>query len=87
MDLEVNAIFENGLLRPLGPVTLGERAEVHLKISPIAPDDDSTREGELARQRHAVSEMLAEFAGLPQPTEGETFSGTDHDRILYGRRT
>jgi predicted DNA-binding antitoxin AbrB/MazE fold protein len=85
MDLEVNAIFENGVLRPLAPVALGERAEVHLKITPFAANGDSPRDGELARQSQAVSEMLAEFAGLPQPAEGEAFSGTDHDRILYGR--
>jgi predicted DNA-binding antitoxin AbrB/MazE fold protein len=86
MDLEVNAIYENGVLRPLAPVTLGECAEVHLKITPCATHGGLAAESELSRQNRAVNEMLDEFATLPQPTEGEAFSGTDHDQILYGPR-
>jgi len=60
MSETIPAIYERGLLRPLIPLLLPERARVHIQI--VAPD----RAGEQERQR--VYQVLAE-AGIirPQP--------------------
>ena len=39
MVQQVEAIYENGLLRPLQPLNLKESEHVYLKVSPNAADD------------------------------------------------
>ncbi len=84
MDIRVDAVYENGVLKPVTPVALDEREQVHLVITPgvAAPADDPA---ELAPQRQALDALLAEFRALPQPANTDGFSGSDHDRVLYGR--
>lgn len=44
MSIQVKAIFENGLLRPLQAVRLAEKQEVTVTIdTPAAADDDRSR--------------------------------------------
>jgi predicted DNA-binding antitoxin AbrB/MazE fold protein len=46
MPIDVDAVYENGVLRLKSPVDLPEKAEVHVRIDPAAPaaaeDDDPT---------------------------------------------
>ena len=85
MDIQVNAIYENGVLKPLEPVALGEREQVQLVITPSSKPSVSPNLAESTRQRRAIDEMLAEFDRLPQPKNGDKFCGADHDAVLYGR--
>jgi len=57
MSTEVNAIYENGLLRLLAPVSLPERAQVRVRILTEEESDDELERAEAA--------LLA--AGLVKP--------------------
>jgi predicted DNA-binding antitoxin AbrB/MazE fold protein len=84
MSQEIRAIYENGLFRPLDPVSVGENDLVSLVVvagtSPLQSEDANV----LARQRIALAEMFAEADSLPLENPDDTFSGADHDLVLYG---
>jgi hypothetical protein len=48
--------------------------------SPLQSEDANV----LARQRIALAEMFAEADSLPLENPDDTFSGADHDLVLYG---
>ena len=84
MSQEIRAIYENGLFRPLDPVTVGEHDIVSLMIVPAQAVEPRGDTDVLARQRNALAEMFAEADSLPNENPNDTFSGSDHDLVLYG---
>jgi predicted DNA-binding antitoxin AbrB/MazE fold protein len=84
MSQEIRAIYENGLFRPLDPVSLGEHDVVSLVIVPVPAVDLHEENHVLERQRKALVEMFAEADSLPLENPDDTFSGRDHDLVLYG---
>ena len=72
MSSVIHAIYENGMIRPFGPVDLenGEEVDVFL-VKRESYDPERTRK------------MLKEIAELPIEGDPEPFSGADHDSILY----
>lgn len=40
MSITVEAVYENGLLRPKQTLTLADGAEVRITINPVGPDED-----------------------------------------------
>jgi predicted DNA-binding antitoxin AbrB/MazE fold protein len=76
MTKQVEAVYEQGRLRPLEPLELPEGAR--LRIFFVAS------EVETAQQTPA--EILAEIAGLPLEGESDEFSGRDHDSVLYPQK-
>jgi predicted DNA-binding antitoxin AbrB/MazE fold protein len=88
MGHTIPAVFSDGVFRRLAPVGLAEGTQVQLHVQ--SPINDLTRPSELtpeelARQRTAIEEMLAEIERLPIEEPDDGFSGRDHDKILYGR--
>ena len=72
--MTVEAVYEGGVFKPVVPVTLVEGTHVRVTISTDKePADPKT-----------VARLLAEIAALPLQGS-ETFSGEDHDAILYGQ--
>ena len=72
--MTVDAIYENGVFRPVDPIALEEGTRVQVVVDkPVGPADPRT-----------VARLLAEVAALPL-TGTATFSGEDHDSILYPR--
>jgi predicted DNA-binding antitoxin AbrB/MazE fold protein len=69
----VEAIYENGVLRPLTPLTLSEGQHVWLSLVTVEPPD----------AQHVAS-ILAEIAALPATGGGSPLTSRDHDRYLYG---
>jgi predicted DNA-binding antitoxin AbrB/MazE fold protein len=71
MSTTIEAIFENGMLRPLRPIGLqeGERVGVIL----LSKDHDPSKS----------REILERIASLPSEGPDEGFSGADHDSVLY----
>ena len=84
MSQEIRAIYENGLFRPLDPVTVGEHDIVSLMIVPAPAVEPRGEADVLARQRKSLAEMFAEADSLPVENPNDTFSGADHDLVLYG---
>ncbi len=79
----LEAIFENGVFRPIVPVKISEHARVRLVVQeePIIVDDEDT----VRQQRAAFAELAAELAKIPDQSPDDGFTAADHDRILYGR--
>jgi predicted DNA-binding antitoxin AbrB/MazE fold protein len=73
MTTTVEAIYENGVLRPLTPLSLPEGQRVHVLVAPeeVAEPQDPAL-------------LLADIASLPVEGSGSSFTSRDHDQVLYG---
>lgn len=82
MSQEFNAVYENGVLRPLKPVDLREHEVVSVSVTSTADDalnlDVGTKQRDILLAFATKMESLAD--GLPD--DGAT--NRDHDRIIYG---
>jgi predicted DNA-binding antitoxin AbrB/MazE fold protein len=75
MTKQITAVFEKGVLRPKHPVDLPEGEQLQLIVV--------TRKSGLSNGDAANA--LAEIAALPIEGEPSSFSGSDHDSVLYPR--
>ncbi|MFL6257318.1 MAG: antitoxin family protein [Pyrinomonadaceae bacterium] len=76
MTKQVEAVYEQGRLRPLEPLELPEGAR--LRVVLITEDD--------ADSQKAPADILSEIAALPLEGSTELFSGREHDSVLYPRK-
>lgn len=74
MTKEIEAVYENGVLRPVEPLELAEGERFHLIIV--------THHKQQPASDGAVK-ALSEIAALPIEGASDAFSGREHDRILY----
>src|SRR5712691_476185 len=72
-------VLEEGVRLPEG-AAVTVVPEPGLSESEVRVPSDRMTEDELKRYRKA----LAEIESLPNENPGDTFSGADHDRVLYG---
>lgn len=82
MTYDVEAIYHDGVFRPLISVAIPEGARVHLRVEEQVPDDSPEAQ---ARRRAAMDEFLRLAKELPVEGPDDGFSGVDHDRVLYGK--
>ena len=86
MGQEFDAIFENGVLRPLAPLGLGDSVEVRVILQ--AKDGQGEMAAptptELQTQQAALDDMFRTVDSLRQTPRNDGFSNRDHDKILYG---
>jgi predicted DNA-binding antitoxin AbrB/MazE fold protein len=73
MTKQVEAVYEEGRLRPLEPLELPEGARLRV----IVLTDD---------ERRTPAQALSEIAALPSEGATDEFSGRDHDSVLYPRK-
>ena len=85
MNDRIEAIYENGVFRPLGEVSLPDHLRVVLSIEKpgIRVADDAEV---VARQKRAAALLDARLEQIPDNSPDDGFSSEDHDRILYGRQ-
>jgi len=74
MTTTVKAIYAQGMLRLIQPLSLAEGTRVEV----IVITQELTAEG------RTPADILATIAALPMEAGGKEFSGRDHDKILYG---
>ena len=72
---KVHAIYEKGVFRPTRPVQMNDGAQVELTI-----EESSTECGSMS-----IVTALEEIAKLPIAIAKDSFSGADHDRVLYSK--
>lgn len=72
--MQIQAVYESGVIRPLVPLDLPEGEVIELILLPC--------NGEKHAEASAA-QILARIAALPPEGETDDFSGQDHDRILY----
>ena len=73
MTKEIEAIYEQGMIRPLQPLELPEGSRLDLIV--ITHEQPETN-GNAAK-------ILAEIAALPLEASTDEFSGREHDSIIY----
>jgi predicted DNA-binding antitoxin AbrB/MazE fold protein len=76
MTKEIEAVYEQGMIRPLQPLELPEGALLDLIV--ITHEQPGTNSN--------VAEVLAEIAALPLEGPNDGFAGREHDSILYPRK-
>jgi predicted DNA-binding antitoxin AbrB/MazE fold protein len=76
MTKKIEAIYEQGMIRPLQPLELPEGARLDLIV--ITHDEPNTNGN--------TAEILAEIAALPLESSDDAFAGREHDSILYPRK-
>lgn len=79
----IQAIYENGVFRPLDPVHVSEHERVSLVIESSAISSDAEV---LARQRKSLGVLRTEMDALPSGAPADGLGGADHDVILYGTK-
>jgi predicted DNA-binding antitoxin AbrB/MazE fold protein len=78
----IEAVYEEGIFRPVEPVSLpeGSRAEVIIPVAASREVGETTE----TNPKETPYEIMARIAALPGPAHDDGFSGEDHDKILYG---
>lgn len=76
MTKEIQAVYEQGVIRPLQPLELPEGARLDLIVM---THEEGKENGNAAR-------VLAEIAALPLEGASDDFAGREHDSILYPKK-
>jgi predicted DNA-binding antitoxin AbrB/MazE fold protein len=79
MSHDVDAVYDDGVFRPIGPIALPDGAKVRLHV-----DSESGASKAMLRQRADLDDFRRVMAALPVESPTDGFSGADHDRLLYG---
>jgi predicted DNA-binding antitoxin AbrB/MazE fold protein len=82
MSQQIDAIYDNGMLRPLAPLALPDQTRVKLTVEAEQPTEDEER---LAKQKAALEAMFREIDKLPQHDNNDGWSVRQHDELLYGK--
>jgi len=57
------------------------------EVAVFVPATGSAAKASAAEERERRRKALAELLALPDENPGDTFSGRDHDQVLYGERS
>jgi predicted DNA-binding antitoxin AbrB/MazE fold protein len=91
MSQQIDAIYDNGMLRPLEPLALPDQARVKLTVEaePATPqvetDAQKAEQEVLAKQKAALEQLRREIEQIPQHRNNDGWSVRQHDELLYGR--
>lgn len=72
--MQIQAVVESGLIRPLEPIELPEGELIEVIVLP------RNAKGDVAND---PAQILARISALPPEGATDNFSGQDHDHILY----
>jgi predicted DNA-binding antitoxin AbrB/MazE fold protein len=81
----LDAIYDQGVFRPVSPLSLADQTRVHLTVE--ASSGMALPTSSIEGQRQAMLELDAELEQVPDSSPEGGLNGADHDRILYGRPT
>ena len=73
MTKEIEAVYEQGMIRPLQPLELPEGTRLDLIV--VTHEQPKTNGN--------AAEIIAEIAALPLEGSSDTFAGREHDSTLY----
>jgi predicted DNA-binding antitoxin AbrB/MazE fold protein len=76
MTKEIEAVYEQGMIRPLEPLELPEGARLDVIV--ITHEHPETN--------GKTAEIIAEIAALSLEGSSEDFEGREHDSILYPKK-
>ena len=83
MTIDVDAVYEDGVLKPDRPLALKDKAKVHVSIEAPAEESPTTDDGDPTGWKAA-----REFIGMwkDAPVRSSTSLSEDHDQALYRRK-
>lgn len=81
MSQQIDAIYDDGVLRPLVPLSLPDKT--HVKLTVEAPSEPESAE-KLASQKAALLKLWHELDKMPQTRNNDGWSVRQHDELLYG---
>jgi predicted DNA-binding antitoxin AbrB/MazE fold protein len=87
MSENIQAIYENGVLRPLQPLHLDEHEVVWVSVEKPINQNGSPVDAEIARQQQAIDALLDRMKAMPLRAPGDGFSNRDHDQVLYRKKS
>lgn len=92
MSQQIDAIYDNGLFRPLEPLALPDQSRVKLTVdaedTPTLQDQTDSRPSDaevLVKQKAALEEMRRRIEQIPQHRNNDGWSVRQHDELLYGK--
>jgi predicted DNA-binding antitoxin AbrB/MazE fold protein len=83
MSQQIDAIYDNGVFRPLVPISIPDKAHVRLTVDAPA---ESKPADKLAAQKAALRALWQEIDKLPHHQNNDGWSVRQHDELLYGGR-
>jgi predicted DNA-binding antitoxin AbrB/MazE fold protein len=84
MSQDFEAIYENGVLRPLQPVGFREHEVVSVHV--VSSPEGATTMDAVNAQRNLLLRFISRMETLDEELPPDDVSNRDHDRILYGER-
>ncbi len=82
MSQHIDAIFENGVLKPLEPLHLPDQSRVKVTVE----DATATKSAEKVKaQQAALQDLWCELDASPQTNNNDGWSAAQHDDLLYDR--
>jgi predicted DNA-binding antitoxin AbrB/MazE fold protein len=81
MSQQIDAIYDNGVLKPLVPLELPDKTRVKITLE---PEQESASTAKLAEQKAALRKLWQELDQLPQTHNNDGWSVRQHDQLLYG---
>lgn len=86
MLYQIEAIYDQGVFRPVAPLDLPSGTRVQVRIeSPPLPSTPEEEAAALEAQRKALAELFRRIREIPQTPCNDGLGGKDHDHILYGK--
>jgi hypothetical protein len=79
--MEIHGHIENGIIIPHNIPALPNGTEVTIIVR---QQGDRGSDKMTLEERRRYLEALAQIDAVPDENPGDTFSGADHDRVLYG---
>ncbi len=84
MDQRIEAIYDNGVFRPIGELVLPDHLRVVLRIVGDGTDRAEGDSSTVACQKRAMAALDAELETVPDNSPDDGLSSANHERILYG---
>lgn len=78
MAIDVDAVYEDGVLKPERPLALQERAKVHITIEKKLDDAQEPEDAGVATSWNAIDELRGIVKDAPADM------AENHDQYLYG---
>lgn len=80
--MEIHGHYENGIIVPDTGFVLPNVAQVIITVRETSTSNSDSMTDD---ERRRYLEALARIDAVPDENPGDTFSGIDHDRVLYGK--
>lgn len=80
--MTLQGVVHNGVVVLEPGAQVPEGAVVSVVVTPLIPSP-ATRDQMTDEERRRLRAALDEIIALPNENPGDTFSGADHDKVLY----